>query len=111
MYFSLKAISKYTDSYNNFDGTISSRTLNMYPAGGMYWKIKKGESGYQQDVMKRAVAFIKEPANGEWKVCQGAFYKDQASGTWKVSDISYEVLMDQNGEIITDSFNEPIYTL
>ena len=111
MYFSLKAISKYTDSYNNFDGTISSRTLNMYPAGGMYWKIKKGESGYQQDVMKRAVAFIKEPANGEWKVCQGAFYKDQASGTWKASDISYEVLMDQNGEIITDSSNEPIYTL
>lgn len=111
MYFSLKAISKYTDSYNNFDGTISSRTLNMYPAGGMYWKIKNGESGYQQDVMKRAIAFIKEPANGEWKVCQGAFYKDQASGTWKASDISYEVLMDQNGEIITDSSNEPIYTL
>jgi hypothetical protein len=61
--------------------------------------------------MKRAVAFVKDPASGEWKLCQGAFNKDPASNEWKTGDISYEVLMDQSGEIITDSDNKPIYTL
>lgn len=108
MYFSLKAISKYTDSYNNFDGNISSRTLNMYPAGGMYWKIKNGESGYQQDVMKRAIAFIKK--DGEWKPVSDMYKKD-VNGNWVESDIKYEILTDINGEVITDVNGEPIYTL
>lgn len=46
----------------------------------------------------------------DWNIMQ-KFYSKDTSGAWKTSDIRYEVLVDENGEIITDINNEPIYTL
>lgn len=39
------------------------------------------------------------------------FYLKNTNNKWQTSDITYEVLVDPNGEIITDINNEPIYTL
>lgn len=105
----LVAYSKYDHYYDSppITGTITF----INDCSGVYIKLDSTNSNYPQPIMKRAVAFVKEPVSGEWKVCQGAFYKDQASSTWKASDISYEVLVDQNNEVITDTSNEPIYTL
>ena len=105
----------YFDVYSKFGHYYSANDSNFAEytfvnnCHGAYIKLDR-EHGYPQPVMKRAVAFVKDPASGEWKLCQGAFHKNPA-GEWKTGDISYEVLMDQNGEIITDSSNEPIYTL
>lgn len=101
--------SKYGSYYNSQSVTGTCTFING--CSGAYIKLDSTNSDYPQPVMKRAVAFVKDQASGEWKLCQGAFYKDPASNEWKTGDISYEVLMDQNGEIITDSDNSPIYTL
>ena len=45
-----------------------------------------------------------------WSVMQESFSKD-STGTWKRNNIQYEVLVDQNGEIITDMNDDPIYIL
>ena len=45
-----------------------------------------------------------------WTVVQEGYTKDSA-GVWRTNDIKYEVLVDNNGAIITDSNNEPIYVL
>lgn len=103
------ASSLYGSYYNSSIITGTGTFIN--DCSGVYIKLDSTNSNYPQPIMKRAVAFVKEPVSGEWKVCQGAFYKNQASSTWKASDISYEVLVDQNNEVITDTSNEPIYTL
>ena len=100
--------SKFGFYYGAYEYDFAEYTF-VNDCHGAYIKLDR-EHGYPQPVMKRAVAFVKDQASGEWKLCQGAFHKDPA-GEWKTGDISYEVLMDQNGEIITDSSNEPIYTL
>lgn len=104
----LYTYSKYGSYYNGQSVTGTCTFINN--CSGAYIKLDSTNSDYPQPVMKRAVAFVKDPASGEWKLCQGAFHKGPV-GEWKTGDISYEVLMDQNGEIITDSSNEPIYTL
>ena len=106
MYFGVN--SKFGSNYGAYERDFAEYTF-VNDCHGAYIKLDR-EHGYPQPVMKRAVAFVKDPASGEWKLCQGAFHKDPA-GEWKTGDISYEVLMDQNGEIITDSDNSPIYTL
>lgn len=45
-----------------------------------------------------------------WNIMQD-FYTKDTEGLWELSDIRYEVLTDEQGEIITDINNEPIYTL
>ena len=100
--------SKFGSYYSANDSDFVEYTF-VNNCHGAYIKLDR-EHGYPQPVMRRAVAFVKDQASGEWKLCQGAFHKDPAD-EWKTGDISYEVLMDQNGEIITDSSNKPIYTL
>ena len=56
-----------------------------------------------------ATATILESTN-DWNVMQESYSKD-STGTWKRNDIQYEVLVDQYGEIITDTHGDPIYIL
>lgn len=56
-----------------------------------------------------ATSTILESTN-DWNVMQGSYSKD-STGTWKRNDIQYEVLVDQYGEIITDTHGDPIYIL
>lgn len=106
LYFEVR--SKFGLYYGAYEDDFAEYTF-VNDCHGAYIKLDR-EHGYPQPVMKRAVAFVKDQASGEWKLCQGAFHEDP-TGEWKTGDISYEVLMDQNGEIITDSTNKPIYTL
>ena len=46
----------------------------------------------------------------DWNIMQIGYTKG-ADGAWHTNDIEYEVLVDANGEIITNEANEPIYTL
>lgn len=46
-----------------------------------------------------------------WTVMQESYTKDANTDEWRVNDIKYEVLVDQDGAIIVDSANEPIYIL
>jgi hypothetical protein len=55
------------------------------------------------------VTKVLESVNG-WCVMQEGRTRD-ASGTWRINDIKYEVLVDEDGYIITDSDNKPIYVL
>lgn len=48
--------------------------------------------------------------SADWNIMQ-EFYFKIIDESWQQSDISYEILTDENGEIITDLNNEPIYTL
>lgn len=52
---------------------------------------------------------ILESTNG-WAVMREGYTKD-TNGNWRTNDIKYEVLVDEDGSIITDSNNEPIYIL
>ncbi len=45
-----------------------------------------------------------------WNVMQEGYTK-AADGTWRATDIKYEVLVDETGDIIVDSNNKPIYVL
>lgn len=63
-----------------------------------------------ETIMKRAIPFVKQ-ADGSWKLSNGAYYKADGQ-TWNSSDIKYEVLVDANGNVVTDSLTgEPIYLL
>jgi hypothetical protein len=123
------AISKYGDPYS---GTSNNLIVSISKGCGTYVRVTEG---YTQPVMKRAVAFAKvsntmilasaedyalTDENGlnfyaktgkasDWSLMQEFYTKK--NNEWKTSDIRYEVLTDKNGEIITDSNNEPIYTL
>lgn len=48
-------------------------------------------------------------SSATWNVMQEGYTK--VDGAWKVNNIEYEVLVDESGEIIIDSNNEPIYIL
>lgn len=45
-----------------------------------------------------------------WNIMQEGYTK-AADGTWKINNIKYEVLVDKNGEIVTDSSGASIYIL
>ena len=47
----------------------------------------------------------------DWSTMRESYTK-ASDGTWRTNDIKYEILVDfNNGEIITDKNNEPIYVL
>ncbi len=46
----------------------------------------------------------------DWQLITESYVK-ASDGTWRATDIKYEVLADENGEIITDENSEPIYVL
>lgn len=136
-YFQLRiyveAISAYGTAYN---GVSATKSLDVSRGCGIYTKV---EDGYSQPVMKRTVAFaqldypalvdsegksitdadentiylkatsVQDSATG-WTVMQEFSSKD-ANNSWNKSDISYEILTDPNGDIVTDVNNSPIYTL
>lgn len=58
----------------------------------------------------KAKQTIRVLSSDTWNVMQEGYTK-AADGTWKANDIKYEVLVDNTGNIITDSNNEPIYVL
>ena len=47
--------------------------------------------------------------SSDWVIAQ-EFYTKDADGIWQVSDIKYEVLVDKDGNIITDTDDDFIYT-
>lgn len=49
-------------------------------------------------------------SSDDWNVALEYYVKDD-KGAWKTSDISYEILVDKDGYIITDNTDMPIYTL
>lgn len=129
----LMAVSKYGISYSNV-----SNNLELYVSKGCGTYVRV-EEDYAQPIMKRAAALVKlydvnetvlltssddfvitdsddlilyakKDIPYEWAVMQ-EFYAKNDEGTWQTNDIRYEVLTDINGEIITDSANEFIYTL
>jgi hypothetical protein len=48
--------------------------------------------------------------NKDWNIAIESYVKDDSSA-WHLSDIRYEVLVDKDGNIITDNTDKPIYTL
>jgi uncharacterized repeat protein (TIGR02543 family) len=127
------AFSKYGTSYMNYSNPL---TVHISKGCGTYVRVK---DGYAQPIMKRAIAlaklydsnetvlltssddfvltgldeislYAKKDIPYEWAAMQ-EFYAKNNNGTWQTNDIRYEVLTDINGEIITDSTNEFIYTL
>jgi hypothetical protein len=127
------ARSKYGSNYDS-----PPRVVYPYVCKGCGTYVKVTD-GYKQPIMKRAVAFTKlgyvllQDAEGktlydadnkalyakisstqdtetDWALMK-KFYSKDSNGAWHESDIQYEVLTDSNGEIITDSSNNPIYTL
>lgn len=46
----------------------------------------------------------------KWTLMQD-FYLKNSENNWQLSDISYETLVDETGELILDSNNEPVYSL
>lgn len=127
------ARSTYGSDYDS-----SPRVVYPYVCKGCGTYVKVTD-GYKQPIMKRAVAFTKlgyvllQDAEGktlydadnkalyakmsstqdietDWALMK-KFYSKDSSGVWRESNIQYEVLTDSNGEIITDSSNNPIYTL
>ena len=129
----VEAISKYGTAYNCISNI---EAVDISKGCGTYVKV---EDGYSQPVMKRALAFTKlnyvqltdaegkvlKDAEGKilyakavrtqdldvgWSLMQEFFAKDHQSA-WQTSDVRYEVLTDENGELILDSNNNPIYIL
>jgi hypothetical protein len=56
--------------------------------------------------IQRSVAFSN--VNGKW-VPVSDFYMKEAQNGWVTSDISYETLVDENGSIIVDINEEPVF--
>ena len=133
LYVYLTAYSKYGTAYNSPESSIN---VYVSDACGTYTKTT---DGYKQPIMKRTIAFaklgyrvLKDEAgkalvaeDGEvlygkassvqdnhdgWTPMQ-VFYTKTADGSWKPSDIRYEALADQSGEVITDVNGEIIYVL
>jgi hypothetical protein len=130
---SVTAHSKYGQAY---DSSVKTINTQVSKGSGTYLRV---EHGYQQPIMKRSLAFAKlgymplKDVNGKvlrdaggmtlyaktartqdvgvgWTLTQEAHAKD-SNRIWHESDIQYEVLVDVNGEIITDLNNSMIYTL
>ncbi len=127
----LKAISKYGNTYSN---TLDSTSISIAKCAGVYTKVSEN---YPEPIMKRAIAlaqvFNEDEDSGlltdvndlyltdtndislavheyVWVPMQ-KFYKKQVDGTWQQSTVKYEVLVNNNGEIVTDKNDEIIYTL
>ena len=129
----VEAISKYGTTYN---GTSAIKSVNVSKGCGTYTRVAEG---YTQPIMKRTLAFTKLDylaltdesgkvligADGEllytkvsnvqddmtgWTLMQ-KFYSKRTDGSWQDSDIAYEALMDENGEVVSDINNNIIYIL
>ena len=133
LYVYLTAYSLYGTSYNSPESLIY---VYVSKACGTYTKVT---DGYKQPIMKRSIAFAKlgyrvlkddagkiltgedgkalygkassvQDNDSGWTPME-EFYNKTVDGDWVPSDITYEVLTDANGEIITDTNNSAIYTL
>lgn len=132
-------LSIYIIAYGKNGSIVTSNIVNPYVSKGSGTYVKVKPAGYNETIMKRALAFanvkttaesrsvlieaegeqlealdgpleavvIRALSNDTWNVMQEGYVK--ADGTWKTSDIEYEILVDETGEIITDNANEPIY--
>lgn len=135
-------------AYGKLGSTVISDIKHIYVSKGTGTYVKVTPEGYNQPVMKRAVALVNSrphpnmaeeiPAiivdekgneiplldsnnnetqikatnilrSSDWVVAQ-EFYAKNATGAWQVSDIRYEVLVDKDGNTITDTDNDFIYT-
>jgi hypothetical protein len=136
-------LSVYVVAYGKLGNIVTSNVVTPYvsKSTGTYTKVQP--EGYQQPIMKRALALVNVPpndstykslldsngtelldnngkllvaeastvlANDTWNIMLEG-YTRTTSGTWQPSDIKYEVLVDETGEIITDTSNNPIYVL
>ncbi len=140
-------LSIYIVAYGKQGSIITSNIENPYISKGTGTYVKVQPEGYQQQIMKRALAFVEAsvpdttipavildedgnaiplldrdnneitltatnilPSSG-WNVALE--YYTKVDGTWPTSDIRYEVLVDEDGDIIYDNSDndEPIYTL
>jgi hypothetical protein len=130
---SIIAHSKYGVAYDSPVKTVSAQ---ISKGSGTYLKVNHG---YPQPIMKRSLAFVKldykpitdtsgkelRDANDKalyaktartqavdtgWTLMQETHAKD-SDRVWHESDMQYEVLMDVNGEKITDLNNSTVYTL
>jgi hypothetical protein len=128
-----EAVSAYGKDYN---GISNMAMVNVSKGCGTYTKV---DTGYAQPVLKRTLTFanldyvaLKDTsgneitdANGEpiytklasvqddttgWTLMQEFYAKDE-NNNWQKSNIAYEVLTDSNGEVVTDSSNNPVYVL
>ena len=133
LYIQLTANSKYGEAYSVTSEVI---TVNISKGCGTY---VKADRGYPQPIMKRALAFARlgyevltdaegvalKDSEGKllyvkvaraqdteigWSLMQEFCARDSES-FWQNSDIQYEILTNEQGEIITDINNEPIYVL
>lgn len=129
----IEVISKYGSAYNCISNIAS---INVGKGCGTYVRVSEG---YKQPIMKRAIAFAKlnykilaaedgtpfTDTDGKliqtkvsgaqddsvgWTLMQ-EFHTKDANKNWQVSDITYEVMLDTNGEIITDTNGDAIYVL
>lgn len=127
------AHSKYGAAYNVVSNTIS---FTICRGCGTYIKVTEE---YIQPTMKRATGFAKldfltlldsggkalsttddkvlnikatstQSSTTGWSLMRD-FYSKNTAGSWQKSDLRYEILTDQNGEIITDINDSPVYTL
>ena len=133
LYIFITAVSKYGAT---FDSPTSYITAYVCHACGTYRKV---EDGYPQPIMKRTIAFaklgyrvLKDEAGKvltaeDGKALYGKsssvqdntagwtpmdeFYTRTLNGDWVPSDIRYEALTNEAGEIITDSNGDIVYTL
>ena len=130
-------------AYGKLGNIITSNVAAPYISKGTGTYTKVQPDGYQQPIMKRALALANVPpkenthkslldsngtelldnngkllvaeantvlANDTWNIMLESYTKT-TSGAWQPSDIKYEVLVDETGEIITDTSNNPIYVL
>lgn len=129
----LTAKSIYGTSY---DSAATVTTAYVCNGDGTYIKTNADSS---QPIMKRSIGFAKlnfptlfdkygksifsaedktftVKATGAqdnetgWAVMQ-EFYSKDDNGDWQKSDLRYEVLTDENGNIVTDANNSPVYIL
>ena len=101
----LFARNKYGEEFDSEASGLVFHVING--CNGIYIKTFT-EAG--ETIMKRAIPFVKQ-GDGSWKLSNGAYYKADGQ-TWHSSDIKYEVLVDVNGNVVTDSLTgEPIYLL
>lgn len=133
-------LSVYLIAYGKNGSIVTSNIINPYVSKGSGIYVNAQPAGYNESIMKRALAFanvqtqaesisalidaegeqldaldgpleatvIRVLSNDAWNIMQEGYVRAD-DGTWKTSDIEYEILVDETGEIITDSSNEPIY--
>lgn len=104
------AVSEYGEAYNSNCIPVYINYKNK--CTGTYINVADENAN---TVMKRAVAFVKVFKNDstnefKWVLAEQSFAKDTI-GTWKTSDTQYEVLIDDNNEIIVDENDTPILIL